>query len=54
MVNQILSKKLKNFVKFEPYDFVQISTACGSNTYQIIYGETLDFRCQHQQWQHKI
>ena len=24
--------------------------ACGSNTYQIIYGETLDLQFQHQQW----
>ena len=23
--------------------------ACGRNTYQIMYGETLDFQCQHQQ-----
>ena len=31
------------------YDFVQISPACGPNTYQIMYGETLDFQCQRQQ-----
>ena len=42
--------KTRNFVWFGPYDFVQISTARGPNTYQIMYGETLDFRCQHQQW----
>ena len=36
-------------VWFGPYDFVQISPACGPNTYQIMYGETLDFQCQHQQ-----
>ena len=34
--------------------FVQIAPACGPNTYQIIYGETLDFECHYQQWQHKI
>ena len=26
-------------------DFVQIPPACGLNTYQIMYGETLDFQC---------
>ena len=26
---------------FGPYNFVQISPACGPNTYQIMYGETL-------------
>ena len=30
-----------------PYDFVQILPACGLNTYQIMYAETLDFQCQH-------
>ena len=43
-------QKAPNFVWFEPYDFFQISSACGPNTYQIMYGETLDFQCQHQQW----
>ena len=33
-----------------PYDFVQNPLACGPNTYQIMYGETLNFQCQHQQW----
>ena len=33
---------------FKLYDFVQISVACGPNTYQIIYRETLDFQCQRQ------
>ena len=28
--------------------------AWGPNTYQIMYGETLDIQCQHQQWKHKI
>ena len=39
--------KNSNFEKFGPYDFVQIYPACGPNTYQIMYGETLDFQCQH-------
>ena len=45
----IFCQKAKKNVWFGPYDFVQISQACGSNTYQIMYGETLDFQCQHQQ-----
>ena len=42
MVNHFLQKS-SNFVPvyFVPYDFVQISPACGPNTYQIMYGETL-------------
>ena len=43
-------QKAQNCVYFEPYNFVQISSACGPNTYQIMYGETLDFQCQHQQY----
>ena len=42
-------QKAQTFVQFGPYDFVQISPACGSNTYQM-YGGTLDLGCQHQQW----
>ena len=34
-------------IYFLPQDFHQISPACGSKTYQM-YGETLDFQCQHQ------
>ena len=48
--NHLVCKKGQNFVQFEPYDFVQILPAYGLNTYQIMYGETLDFQCQHQQW----
>ena len=33
------AKKTQNFVYFVPCDCVQISPACGSNTYQIIYVE---------------
>ena len=43
----MFGQKAQNFVYFGPYDFVQISPACGPNTYQIMYGETLDFQCQH-------
>ena len=28
--------------------------ACGLNTYQIMYGEALDFQYQDQQWLHKM
>ena len=50
MVNNFWSKSSKFCILFGPYDFVQISPACGPNTYQIMYGETLDFQCQHQQY----
>ena len=40
-------QKAQNFVLFGSYNFVQISPACGPNTYQIMYGETLNFQCQH-------
>ena len=46
----IFCQKDQNFIKSGPYDFVQISHACDPNTYQIMYGETLDFQCQYQQW----
>ena len=45
----IFCQKAQNFQKFGPYDFVRISSACGPITYHIMYGETLDFQCQHQQ-----
>ena len=48
-VNNFLLKS-STFLKFEPYDFVQISPICGPNTYHIMYGDTLDFWCQHHQW----
>ena len=46
----IFCPKAHNFVWFRQYDFVQIPPAYGPNTYQIMYRETLDFQCQHQQW----
>ena len=42
MVDYFLPKSL-NFLYFWPYDFVQISLACGLNTYQIMYGETFKY-----------
>ena len=53
MVNHFC-QKAQNFVHVEPYDFVQISPAYGPNTYQIMYGKTLDFQCQYQQLLYKI
>ena len=46
----IFYHKDQNFLQFGPYDFDQILPACSPNTYQRMYGETLDFQCQHQQW----
>ena len=46
----IFCQKAQNFEYFLPYNFddcVQISPAYGSNTYQIMDGETLAFQCQH-------
>ena len=42
----LIVKKLK-ICLFGPYDFVQISPACGPNVYQQMYGETLDLQRQH-------
>ena len=42
-------QKPQNCVHFEPHDLFQISPIFGPNTYQIIYRETLEFRCQHLQ-----
>ena len=50
----IFCQKNQNFKEFVLYDFVEISLACFPNTCQIMYGETLDFQCQYQQWEHKI
>ena len=44
----IFCQKAQNLEYFVPYNFVQISAACGPNTYQIMYGETLDLQYQHQ------
>ena len=35
--------KSSNFVQFGPQDLVKISPSCSPNTYQIMYGEPLDF-----------
>ena len=50
MVIFFFNQKGQNFVLLVPNDFVQILPACGPNTYQIMYGATLDFQCQHQQY----
>ena len=47
--NSIFCQKAQNFIHFGRYDLVQISPACGPSTYQIMYGDTLDFQCQHLQ-----
>ena len=41
-----LLSKSSNFIHFGPHDLVQISTyaACSPNTYQLMYGETLDIQ----------
>ena len=44
----IFCQKAQNFANFVPNDCVQISPACGQNTYQIMCGETLDFQCHCQ------
>ena len=49
-----LCQKAQNLVWFGRCDFLRISPACVPNTYQIMYGETLDFQCQHQQWYHEM
>ena len=45
----IFCQKAQFSVWFGPYDFVQIAPACDLSTYQIMYGETLDFPCHQQQ-----
>ena len=37
----VFVQKLKNFVHFGPYYFVQISPVCGPSTYQLMFGETI-------------
>ena len=41
-----LKAHLKKYIYFLPCDFIITSPACGSNTYQIMYGETSNF-AQH-------
>ena len=36
----IFYQEAQNFVYFVSCDFVQTSSACGSNTYQMMYEET--------------
>ena len=46
-LSNFFCQKPQKFVKFGSGDVVQILPACGPNTYQIMYGETLDFQGQH-------
>ena len=53
IANQYFCQKALTFANFVAYDFVQISpyAACGPNTKQIMYGETLDMsdiKCHRQ------
>ena len=41
-------QKAPNCLYFVPYDVIQMSQTCGPNTYQTMYGETLDLQCQRQ------
>ena len=43
----IFCQKDQNFVYFKSYNFDQISQACGPNTYQIMFGEILDFNIRN-------
>ena len=45
----VFCEKAQYFVHFGLNDFVQILPAGVQNTYQIMYGETLDFQCQNLQ-----
>ena len=45
--NSIFCQKAHNFVYSGPYDFIQIPLACSTNIFKEMYGETLDFQCQH-------
>ena len=47
MVKHFLAKR-SAFGIFRTLRFVQISPACGPNTYQMMYGQTLNFQCQCQ------
>ena len=39
--NSIFCQKPQNFVHFGQYNLFKISPACGTSTYQIMYGESL-------------
>ena len=47
MVSMLYREPAQNIVQFEPYEFVQISPACGPNAYQKMYGEIKGFQFQH-------
>ena len=47
-------RRYQNFIIVRTIRFVEISPACGLNTYQIVSGETFDFQYQHHQRWPKI
>ena len=47
-------QKSQSFVYFVPYYFLSNFTSLWSKYLPLMYGETLDFQCQHQSWQHKM
>ena len=50
--NLTFCQKAQNYEHFGQYGLVQISPAFDPGTYQIMYGETLGFQCQHLQREH--
>ena len=50
--NSFFCQKVPHFLHFGPYDLIEISSPCSPITCQIMYGEILDFWCQHLQRQH--
>ena len=51
--NLVFCPKAQNFVHFGLYDLVQISSVCGPNTYQVMYGYSSEFQCQQLQHQQR-
>ena len=49
MVSPFLSKSSQSCI-VRAIQFCSNSPACGPNTYQVMYGKTLDSQCQFQQW----
>ena len=43
---------IQKIVYFRSFDFVQILPACNPNTYQVMYGDSLNFQYQHLQQKH--
>ena len=47
--NAIFCQKAQNLVHARQYDLIQILPASDPSTYQTMFGDTLDFQCQHLQ-----